>query len=160
MFRTLNLEVKKWTLDQTQDFFELSQDEGFNLFPITKYRQESLDTARVWIKDNVGKYSVTELKTNRIIGMGGLTPWNFENESMIDITYRLRESAWGRGLGMELAQGLKHYAFHELGLNEITATITPDNIGSIKIAKRLGMNLDRRIMLLGVPTDLFRLQNS
>jgi [ribosomal protein S5]-alanine N-acetyltransferase len=157
VFQTQRLSIKPWTPSDAPAFLALSQDEGFNRYPINQYRQPSLEGARNWILQNPHKYAVSELATGQIIGMGGLTPWQWEGESLVDITYRLHEKAWGKGLGMELAQGLLSYGFEQLKLPEITATITPDNFPSIKIALRLGMRLDRRILLKGIPTDLYRL---
>lgn len=157
MITTARLEIRPFKEEDAFAFFELSNDNGFNLFPITKYRQESADTARKWIRETVGKWAVIERDTGKLIGMGGLTSWTFENETLTDITYRLRESAWGKGYGPELAKGLVEYGFRTLNLKQITATITPDNEASKKIAEMLGMKFDKRITLLGVPTDLYRL---
>lgn len=159
------IEIKPFTPDMAHDFYELSHDSGFTLFPITDYTQTSIDSARNWIheaialnqKTNLGKWAVFEKSTGSLIGMGGLTPWKLGEENLVDITYRLRQSAWGRGYGQELAQLLVNYGFNELGLSQITATITPDNMPSKKIAEKLGMKFDQRIILLGVPTDLYRL---
>lgn len=166
MFETENLRICFWKEDLAQDFFELTQDEGFNLFPISIYRQPSFASASEWVKKmyeqnlstNLGKYAVIEKSSQSIIGMGGLTPWVFEGEEMIDITYRLHSSIMGRGLGTELARGLVQFAFDTLKLKEITATITPDNIASKKIVEKLNFKYDRHIFLLNVPTDLYRLR--
>jgi RimJ/RimL family protein N-acetyltransferase len=105
-----------------------------------------------------GKLAVFEQGSGKLIGMGGLTPWRWEGEELVDVTYRLRESAWGKGYGWELAQALVGHGFRVLGLEQITATITPDNLPSKKIAEKLGMKFDRQILLLGVPTELYRLR--
>lgn len=139
------------------DFFELSQDAGFTMYPITDYRQASVESSRQWIRQNVGKYAAIEKSSHKLIGMGGLTPWNLDGESLIDLTYRLRSSAQGQGYGKELALALIDYGFQKLDLDQITATITPDNLPSKILAERLGMKFDHRIQLLGVPTDLYRL---
>lgn len=139
------------------DFYELSKDDGFTLFTITDYRQTSVESARQWILKTKGKYAVIEKETGKLLGMGGLTPWKWKDEDLIDITYRLRTSAQGKGFGMELARALVEYGFNVLKLSQITATITPDNIPSKKMAEKLGMKFDQRIELFGVPTDLYRL---
>lgn len=157
MFETQRLLVKNWTEDMAQDFFELSNDKGFTAFPITDYRQANVESARKWILNNVNKFAVIEKETTKLIGMGGLMPWKWENEDLVDITYRLRSSAQGRGLGLELAQGLLHFGFKQMKLAQITATITTDNIPSKKMAEKLGMKFDRTISLKGIPTDLYRL---
>ncbi len=157
MINTSRLDIRPWTPADAEAFFQLTQDQGFRLFPITDYQQQSIETSREWILKNPHKFAVWEKETSALIGMGGLTPWTFDGEEMIDITYRLRESVWGKGYGWELAEALKNYGFNELKLKEITATITPDNEASKKIAGRLGLKFAKKIILLGVPTDLYRL---
>ncbi|QDK36865.1 GNAT family N-acetyltransferase [Bdellovibrio sp. NC01] len=157
MIATDRLIIKLWTEDLAQEFFELTQDPGFTLFPITDYRQASVDDAREWIRKNTCKYAVIEKATGKVIGMGGLTPWNYQGESLIDITYRLGSAAQGKGYGTELARALVNYGFSEMGLEQITATITPDNIPSKVLAEKLGLKFDKKIVLLGVETDLYRL---
>jgi [ribosomal protein S5]-alanine N-acetyltransferase len=158
MFISERLLIRAWKESDAEAFYELTQDEGFNLYPINVYRQKSIDTAREWIRKAKGKLAVFEKESGKLIGMGGLTPWAWEGEELFDITYRLRESAWGKGYGWELAEALVHHGFRQLGLEQITATITPDNLPSKKIAEKLGMKFDRHILLLGVPTDLYRLR--
>jgi [ribosomal protein S5]-alanine N-acetyltransferase len=158
--------ISPWREDQAKDFFELTQDEGFNLYPINIYRQSDLKAASAWLTNTIsqnkesslGKWAVYESSTGNLIGMGGLTPWKLDDEDLIDITYRLRQSAWGKGYGLELAKELVKLGFEKLGLEEITATITPDNFPSKRIAEKLGMKFDKNIILLGVLTDLYRLK--
>lgn len=157
MISSLRLIIREWNEGDANAFFELTQDAGFNLFPINIYRQVSQESALEWIRKTKGKYAVIEKDSGLLIGMGGLTPWSWEGEELVDITYRLRESAWGKGLGWELAEALAHHGFTTLRLPQITATITPDNLPSKKIAERLGLRFDKRILLLGVQTDLYRL---
>lgn len=151
------LEIRPFTPEDAPAFYELTQDDVFNLYPINVYRQESVDSAREWIKRSQGKYVVIEKASGSVIGMGGLTKWTWEGEELYDITYRLRGSAVGKGLGWELAEALVNHGLHVLRLPRITATITPDNLPSKKIAERLGLKFDKRILLNNVPTDLYRL---
>jgi len=157
MIETNRLLIRRFSESDAKSFYELTLDNGFNLYPITIYRQESVASALEWIKQNTSKLSVWEKKTNSLIGMGGLTPWEWEKEKLMDVTYRFRESAWGQGYGSELAEALVHYVVHTLKLDNLTATITPDNIASKKIAEKIGMKFDQRITLKGVATDLYRL---
>ena len=161
MVTTQRLIIRPFHAEDAEAFFELTQDAGFNAFPITIYRQKNLEEALSWINMNalhgsLGKYAVIEKVSKSLIGMGGLTPWEWEGEKLVDITYRIRESHWGKGLGRELAQALMNYGLKDLYLNNITATITPDNGPSVKIATELGLKFDQTITLLGVTTDLYR----
>lgn len=157
MISSSRLIIREWNERDARAFFELTQDEGFNLHPINIYRQVSEESALAWIRKTQGKFAVIEKSSDQLIGMGGLTPWTCEGEELVDITYRLRESAWGKGLGWELAEALVNHGFNTLQLPQITATITPENLPSQKIAERLGFRFDKKILLLGVPTELYRL---
>jgi ribosomal-protein-alanine N-acetyltransferase len=158
MTKTSRLLIQNWSYDDAEAFYKLSQDAGLTLFPINVYKQISEESALLWIKEkSKGKFKVTDLKSGELLGLGGLTPWILDEEPLTDMTYRLKTSAWGKGLGFELAQGLVDYGFNTLGLTQITATITPDNFASKKIAGKLGMNFSKHIELLGVPTDVYRL---
>ena len=157
MFTSSRLIIREWKEEDAGAFFELTQDAGLNLYPINIYRQTSQKTALNWIRKAKGKFAVIEMKSGELIGMGGLTQWFWEEEELFDITYRLRESAWGKGYGWELAEALTKHGLHTLRLPQITATITPDNILSKKIAEKLGFIFDKRILLNNVPTDLYRL---
>lgn len=166
MISTNRLLIKPFEESDAEAFFELSNDKGFGLFPINDYRQKNVTSALEWIKKsreinltrNLGKWGIWSKDSHELLGMGGLTPWTWEGVELIDLTYRFRESAWGKGFGMESAQGLVEHGFKNLELLEITATITPDNQASKKIAERLGMRFDKNIVLLGVSTDLYRVQ--
>lgn len=157
VIETPRLIIRPFIEEDAKNFFELSNDKGFTLFPITIYKQDNTETAKEWIKNNPYKFACVEKSTQALIGMGGLTPWEWNNEKLTDITYRLRESAWGKGYGFELAQELVKHGLSKQKLTNITATITPDNIGSQKIAAKLGFKFDQHITLKGVPTDLYRL---
>ncbi len=165
MIITERLIIQPWSEGKASDFFELSRDEGFTLFPITIYRQESVETAREWIRaalelnrtTTLGKWAVMEKKSSALIGLCGLTPWDFREEKLVDITYRLRQSAWGKGFGLEVARALVDFGFNKQNLDQITATITPDNTASKNVAKKLGMIFDQSFILKEVPTDLYRL---
>jgi ribosomal-protein-alanine N-acetyltransferase len=160
MFTTQRLTIRTWEINDAASFLSLTRDSGFMSYLITDYRQADIQSAESWIRTQKGKYAVIKTETGDLLGMGGLTPWNLDNEQLVDVTYRLKESAWGMGYGWELAKALRDYGFETLKLPQITATITPDNFLSKKIAEKLGLKFDRQIVLYGVLTDLFRLHRS
>lgn len=157
---TSRLIIRPFEVTDAPAFFKLSLDAGFISFLITDYRQSDVQSAQSWIKtaratneaSGLGKWAVVEKQTGELIGMGGLTPWQWEGEDLVDITYRLKSATQGKGLGMELARALM-----ERGSQlPLTATITPDNIPSIKLTEKLGFRFEKQILLLGVVTNLYR----
>lgn len=160
MFETSRLIINAWTPSDAKTFLRLSQDRGLTDNTITLYEQKTLKEAEEWIRKNPTKWAVREKGSHEIIGLAGITPIEFEGEILPDVTYRIQESHWGRGLGRELAQGIIDFAFQKEKRSELTITITPDNEGSRKIGVSLGFEFDKRITLYGVETDLYRLKKS
>ena len=75
-----------------------------------------------------------EAKANHtFLGICGV----YENKkSEFEIAYRLRELFWGQGLAKEIASGLIEYCFETIGLEEITAYASKDNVGSVRILEK------------------------
>ncbi|MEO3973205.1 GNAT family N-acetyltransferase [Streptomyces sp. CAU 1734] len=55
-----------------------------------------------------------------------------------EIIYALAPSAWGSGLGTEIAEALIAHGFGTLGLTEIHATVAEPNRASLNLLERLG----------------------
>ncbi|MFD8147132.1 GNAT family N-acetyltransferase [Streptomyces sp. NPDC059708] len=55
-----------------------------------------------------------------------------------EIIYALAPSAWGAGLGTELARALTAYGFETLGLDEVHATVAAENAASLALLERIG----------------------
>lgn len=60
----------------------------------------------------------------------------------VDIGWRLVRSAWGRGYATEAAGAALEDAFARVGLSEVIAYTSPDNIRSQAVMKRLGLHRD------------------
>ena len=94
MLTTQRLTIRPWEIDDAESFLSLTKDSGFMAYLITDYRQKDIHSAETWIRTQKGKYGVLPKEFGEVIGMGGLTPWSLEEEQLVDITYRLKESAW------------------------------------------------------------------
>ena len=57
----------------------------------------------------------------------------------VEIGWRLRPSAWGRGYASEAAAVLVRHGLIGLGLPEIIADIDAANLGSIRVAEKIGL---------------------
>ncbi len=62
-----------------------------------------------------------------------------------EIIYALAPSAWGRGLGTELAQAVVAHGFGALGLAEVHATVAAENEASLTLLNRIGFEHMRDI---------------
>lgn len=62
-----------------------------------------------------------------------------------EIIYALAPTAWGTGLGTELAEALLTHGFDTLGLTEIHATVAASNKASLTLLDRIGFQHVRDI---------------
>jgi RimJ/RimL family protein N-acetyltransferase len=57
----------------------------------------------------------------------------------VEVGYRLRKSAWGRGLATEGARALVRYGMFELGLDRVVGLTHPDNDPSKQVLMKSGL---------------------
>lgn len=78
------------------------------------------------------------------LGFIGLSVPPFEAPFMpaVEIGWRLRSDAWGRGLATEGAREAMRFAFEELGLAGIVSFTVPANRRSRRVMEKLGMSHD------------------
>jgi len=57
----------------------------------------------------------------------------------------LAKEYWGQGLGTEAAQAILHYAFEQLNLSRLICMIDPENQASVKVARNIGMTLEKEM---------------
>lgn len=94
-------------------------------------------------------WPLVEKETDRVIGNCGLREKEVEGVVDIELSYFLVPSAWGKGYAQEIGQALKQYAFDVLGLERLIALIDPENEASERVARKVGMRLDREVIRPG-----------
>ena len=80
--------------------------------------------------------------SGEMLGFCGLKRSNVEGESvfgMMEVGWRLREDAWGRGYAKEAAIASLDLGFDRFGGEEIVALTVPGNTASWGLMERLGM---------------------
>ena len=82
-----------------------------------------------------GYWAAVERATDAFVGWFELVP----RGSDVELGYRLRASAWGRGYATEGSRALIHLAFDELGAQRVVATAMAVNSASRRVLEKLGM---------------------
>ncbi len=86
---------------------------------------------------NYGRWAVHIKPGMQFIGWCGLKNRPEKNE--IDLGYRFIKDAWGKGYATEAASACLHYGFKKLNLHRIVGRAMPENIGSIRVLEKCGM---------------------
>jgi [ribosomal protein S5]-alanine N-acetyltransferase len=67
----------------------------------------------------------------------------------LGLGYTLGRAWWGRGYATEAARACLRYAFEELRLPEVLAVVRPENVASIRVLEKIGMQLRGRRVAYG-----------
>lgn len=75
----------------------------------------------------------------------------------VEIGWRFNRSSWGNGYATEAALPVLRHGFLGAGLDEIIASIDPDNVRSIRVVQKLGLLPAGRELERGRPSLRFAL---
>ena len=89
-----------------------------------------------WALRGFGMFSVVEKASGRWVGRLG--PWLPDDWPGTEVGWGLLRSAYGKGYATEGAAAAMDWAFDKLGWSEVIHCIDPENVGSIRVAERLG----------------------
>jgi len=76
----------------------------------------------------------------------------------IEIGWRLRQDAWGCGFATEAAAPILDHAFETVKLSEVVAEIHPDNVGSLRVAEKIGLKRRATVSHHGNPALRYTLR--
>lgn len=122
---------------------------AFNSDPLVmKYTGEapwaSLEETRQRLKDypdfqrhGFGRWGCVYKPEDRIIGFSGLKYLAELDE--VEVGYRFLPEYWGRGLATESAEACIRFAFEKIKLQHIIGIVVPENIGSMRVLEKVGM---------------------
>ena len=114
-------------------------------FPSTQNQKQTKDFIKRMRKsyDENGYcyFAVDVLETGEFTGFIGLSFQDYEADftPCIDIGWRLKKSAWGKGFATEGAKACLDYGFHQLNLKSIVAIAPELNLKSQQVMKKIGM---------------------
>jgi len=79
----------------------------------------------------------------RYVGNASLRP-RPERQKDWEIGYYLTPDEWGKGFATELATRLVRFGFETAGLKEVFATVDKENLASINVLKKSGLEFYRK----------------
>ena len=89
----------------------------------------------------VGVFAAIDNETGVMVGQFGLVWADIEGENVLELTYMLKKSHFGKGFAVEGSKACLDYAFKEMGVDKVYAPIRPENQPSRKVAEKLGFKV-------------------
>jgi ribosomal-protein-alanine N-acetyltransferase len=110
--------------------------------------------ARGW-----NSFAVEWIQDDRFAGICGLAPQNVDDIEEIELGYRLMPDSWGQGVATEAARACRDYAFNAVGLPRIISIIEAANVGSIRVAEKIGLHLEKEMWMWERPVRIYSKSN-
>jgi RimJ/RimL family protein N-acetyltransferase len=113
-------------------------------------------TRTAWDKQDAFNFGVFDRQSGKLVGTNWLS-WVNRKHRFANLGYWVRTGMAGSGLATEAAKLIAQFGFGELGLNRIEIFVAADNLGSQRVAEKLGSQregvLRERLQLEGKATD-------
>jgi [ribosomal protein S5]-alanine N-acetyltransferase len=104
-------------------------------------------------KNGFGFYKVEAKDSGKPAGMCGLIKRDGLDHP--DIGFAFLPEEMGKGYAVEAALAVKNYAFLQLNIHILLAITNTDNLQSMKLLKKIGMQYERNIILNNEELSLF-----
>ena len=89
------------------------------------------------------QFGIYSIKDKSLIGDCG---FRIQSDDQTEIGYTIAPSYQRKGIGSEIVESLIDYLFNEMLIQKIIAKADPENIGSIKVLKRLGFRKEAHLV--------------
>jgi len=110
-----------------------------------------------YVADGTGLLAVEERATGEVIGDCGPSFQDVDGESLLELGWHIRRDRQGRGFATEAGAACRDWAFAELQPAFLISLIRPENIGSWRVAEKLGFEIWRGTMRAGWGHLVYRL---
>ena len=151
LLETERLILRGWRDEDLGPFAEMCADpKVMRYFPNIMTRektQQLIEKARRKTREDGYCFGPIEIReTGEFLGFVGLnipeygSPLPFD--PCVEIGWRLKQSAWGKGYASEAANEWLRFGFETIGLEEIVSFTIPANAPSQKVMTRIGMTRD------------------
>jgi len=145
------------TSADAEALFDLFADVGI-MHALGKQPVSTLEEAHVMTEDGIAEWSTGELGPfvletasthRRVVGQAGLMIFDTRDwtpstratagsHAQLELGWALIREHWGRGYATEAAAAIRDWAHERRPDDRLVSLITPDNVRSQRVAKRLG----------------------
>ena len=164
IFETNRLLVRELHPDDAENFYLLNLNP--NVIKYTgntafKNREEArifLENYHDYKRNGYGRWAVVTKETNKFIGWCGLKFEEMKRET--DIGFRFFEEEWNKGYATESAMACLAYGFEKLHLKCIIGRAMKENIASIRVLEKIGLEYIEDTHFDGKEAVLYKIEQN
>ncbi len=134
-------------------------------------RQEMSNSIKRGGNGGIGLWCVADRRTGEKLGDSYLLPLPIDKvdtdfslvvmgqmpDAEIEIGYFLKPSAWGQGYASEVCKRLLQFAFQEVALSEVVASVEEENVASKNVLEKCGLLSSGRTRCYGKDSPIYRI---
>jgi RimJ/RimL family protein N-acetyltransferase len=149
---TERLLLRRFTVADVDSLFDLDSDPE-----VMRFVNGGTPTPRAVIEHDIlprflwyyerfagyGYWAAIEKASGEFLGWFHFRPAEGASPDEVELGYRLRKAAWGRGYGTEASRALIRKGFTELGVRRVVASTFADNLASRRVMEKAGLTLVR-----------------
>lgn len=158
IFTTERFYLREKHIDDAEDMYLLNADPEVLRFT-GDIAFKNIEEAKIFISNydhfkrhGFGRWVIIDKTTDNYVGWCGLKK---HADGMIDLGYRIKREYWGQGIASECAQACLDYGFKHLKLNQIVGRSVKENIASVKILEKIGMQFWKKDTCDGLPNAVW-----
>ena len=108
-----------------------------------------------YLERGFGLYALVHKQDREMIGYCGFFIQSIAKQREVEVGYRLAKKYWGQGLATEAAQAVVKYGRERFNFQRYICLIEPENIRSIRVATKLGMSFEKKIIYHGLNVAMY-----
>ena len=108
-----------------------------------------------YLEPGFGLYALNYKQNGKLIGYCGFFVQKIDEDKEVELGYRLAANYWGRGLATEAVQHIARYGRSKFNFKRFVCIIEPNNTRSIRVAEKLEMKLEKKIIYYGINANLY-----
>lgn len=162
ILETERLLLRKLAVQDAENFYFLNLNPkvvkytGNSAFKSVEQAQEFLENYNDYKLNGYGRLAVMTKDNNKFIGWCGLKFGEMENET--DIGFRFFEEEWNKGYATESAKACVNYGFETLNLKRIIGRSMKQNIGSIRVLEKIGLEYEKDVFFEGNESVIYKIE--
>lgn len=115
-----------------------------------------LSNRRSYSQHGFGRWVVERKSDLTWLGLSGLIVDPYDQ--FIDLGYRFFPEYWGKGIATESVEAVLKYGVVDLKLKEVEARVALENVSSIRVLEKVGMQFTKKTTCMGIPAQAYKLK--